>query len=156
MYELHARTSCYYRLRIQSALFSLSLHAYYYFLFTFFCIIWSLINHVSYHAHGQGIINCSSLISVSFHSVDMHLFFLHKFLCRFLLSYLCKTEKSFLYSIRILFLMFLFWYAQQTSLLIKTLKIIWTMYEILLHYKLFYFIIANFVKYRYSQGKYFD
>ena len=54
----------------------------------FFCIIWSLINHVSYHAHGQGIINCSSLISVSFHSVDMYLFFLHKFLCRFLLSYL--------------------------------------------------------------------
>ena len=42
----------------------------------FFCIIWSLINHVSYHAHGQGIINCSSLISVSFHSVDtpMYLF----------------------------------------------------------------------------------
>ena len=40
----------------------------------FFCIIWSLINHVSYHAHGQGIINCSSLISVSFHSVDTYVF----------------------------------------------------------------------------------
>ena len=82
MYGLHARTSCYYRLRIQSALFSLSLHAYYCFLFTFFCIIWSLINHVSYHAHGQGIINCSSLLSVSFHSVNIYflnIFFLFEF-----------------------------------------------------------------------------